>query len=233
MAISWANVKTIVYGVLGDTEGTNAFFSVAQVLDVCKSCLREIGERTHYYDMVVSGSLQIGTPTVGTNGYGVWRVEVDDHVVRPITSDKLRHTDPFWATRTGEPWFYLIDEFGTIPAQLFIRLYEIPDQDYTYKIFTYGEPTEPSDSVPTNLIHLPEWFAYCLAYGMLAKMFGYDTPMRNEEVASFYHNLFEDAIMRLRIRSFSRLSNEWEMNPSDQEYHYSIWSRLPSTITGP
>lgn len=233
MAISWANIKTFFYGVIGDTEGTNTFFSTAQVLDVAKSCLREIGDRTHCYDMVTSGSLQIGTPVVGTSGYGVWRVEVDDHVVRPITSDKLRHTDPFWETRSGEPWFYLIDEFSTTPSALNIRLYEIPDDDYTYRIYTYGEPSEPSDSVPTNLIHLPEWFAYALVWGMLAKIYGADTPMRNEEIASFYGMLFEDAVMRLRARSFSRLANEWEMDPSDQEYKYSIWNRIPSTITGP
>jgi hypothetical protein len=235
MAISWANVKSLVYGVLGDVEGTNTFFSVAQVLDVANTTMREIGDRTHFYDSQETGVTQpqVAVLTNALAAYGFWRIEVNGHVVRPITSDKLRHTDKFWEAREGEPWFYLLDEFQTDPEYIKIRLYETPNDEYTYRILGYGMPTMPSDSFAAYMVHLPEWFAYSMAWGMLARMYAADTPMRNDAIAAFYRMIFDDAVMRLRIRSFSRLANEWEVDPDAGGYKYSIWDRIPSTITGP
>lgn len=235
MAVTWANIKTLFYGVVGDTEGENTFFSTAQVVGWAQECLREIGERTHFYDLKYENAGSSGDPIINfaSANYGIWRVEVDDEAMRPITASKLRHNDRFWESRTGRPFWYLIDEYQTDLDAYMIRLYETPAADYTIRAFIYGVPTLMSDTNPTYNVHLPEWFAYSLAWGMLAKAYSADTQMRNEQIAGFYGGLFNDAILRLRARSFGRLKNEWEYQPEGPEAAMSIWDRIPSTITGP
>ena len=100
-------------------------------------------------------------------------------------------------------------------------------------VYGYATPTIQSDSNPTYNVHLPEWFAYSLTWGMLSKAYAADTQMRNEQIAAFYRGLWDDAILRLRARSFGRLKNEWEYQPEGPEIAMSIWDRIPSTITGP
>jgi len=236
VAITWANLKTQFYGTIGDVEGTNTFFSTTQVIQWANDCLRELGERTHPYDYQFQQSGTGGDPIitfVGSNIFQVWRVEVDEEVMRPITADKLRHGDRFWETRSGVPRWYLIDEYQTDLDAFKIRLYEIPSVDYDFVVYSYAAPTNPGDSTPTYNIHLPEWFAYSLTFGMLAKAYAAETQMKNDATAAFYQMMFDDAVLRLRVRSFGRLKNEWEFDPSSQEPRYSIWDRIPSTITGP
>lgn len=237
MAVTWANIKTLFYGTIGDVEGTNTFFSTAQVAQWAVDCLREVGERTQCRDLK---TVNVGTGGVGTISfsgvevYGVWRVEVDEVVMRPTTADKLRANDRFWETRAdGVARWYLLDEQNTDVGTTAIRLYETPASDYNFVVYSYGAPATPNDTYPTYNIHLPEWFAYCLVYGMLAKAFGADTQMRNDEIAAFYNMVFEDAILRLRVRSFGRLKNEWEYSTEEQGIAFSIWDRLPPTIPEP
>jgi hypothetical protein len=236
VAITWANLKTQFYGTIGDVEGTNTFFSTAQVLQWANDCLREIGERTHFYDLEYSNAGTAGDPYISFttyNVFSVWRVEVDEEVVRPITADKLRHGDKFWEQRSGVPRWYIIDEYQTDLDEVRIRLYETPPDDYNIVVYMYSAPLQPSDSNPTYNIHLPEWFAYSLTFGMLAKAYAAETQMRNFEIAAFYNSIYEDAILRLRARSNSRLKNEWEYQPSSQDTGFTIWNRIPATITGP
>lgn len=235
MAITWANLKTVFYGVVGDTEGENTFFSTAQVVGWAQECLREVGERTHFYDWEYENAGAADDPYVSFSAslYAVWRVEVDGEAVRPITGDKLRHGDRFWESRSGVARWYLLDEYQTDLDSFKIRLYETPSADYTINIFSYAVPTLMSDSNPTYNVHLPEWFAYSLVWGMLAKAYSADTQMRNEQIAGFFRGIFDDAILRLRARSFGRLKNEWEYQPEGPEIAMSIWDRLPTTISEP
>lgn len=236
MAITWANIKTQFYGTIGDVEGTNTFFSTAQVMQWATDCMRELAERTHFYDLAYANAGTGGDPYVifsSTNIFQVWRVEVDEELVRPITADKLRHGDKFWESRSGVPRWYIIDEYQTDLDSTKIRLYETPASDYAVVVYLYAAPTVPSDTNPTYNIHLPEWFAYSLVFGMLAKAYAADTQMRNDSIAAFYQSVYNDAVLRLRLRSFGRLKNEWEYQPSSQDQGFSIWDRIPATITGP
>lgn len=235
MAITWANIKTVFYGVVGDVEGENTFFSLAQTLGWAQECMREAGERTHFYDLKYENSGDGGNNTIylSSDIYGVWRVEIDDEALRPITGEKLRHGDRFWESRTGVARWYLLDEYQTNLDSFAIRLYETPSADYDIDVYAYAAPILMMDSSPTYNVHLPEWFAYSLAWGMLAKAYSADTQMRNEQIAGFFRGLWNDAILRLRVRSFGRLKNEWEYQPEGPELQSSIWDRIPSTITGP
>ena len=234
MAITWANIKTVFYGVVGDVEGENTFFSTVQALGWAHECMREAAERTHFYDQMYEAAVAAGVSSFTTGEfYNIWRVEIDDEYARTITADKLRHNDRFWESRTGVPRWYLIDEYQTDLDVYAVRLYEIPDADVNVDVYGYAPPTLENDSNPTYNVHLPEWFAYALAWGMLAKAYAADTQMRNDQIAAFYRGLWDDAILRLRARSFGRLKNEWEYQPEGPEIALSIWDRIPSTITGP
>ena len=236
MAITWANIKTVFYGVVGDTEGENAFFSTAQVLGWAQECMREAGDRTHFYDYEYKNSGLNGVSTISFSSnyiYAVWRVEIDGVPMKPITADKLRRGDRFWEARSGTARWYLLDEYQTDLDEFKLRLYEIPDGDYDVSVFSYAVPAMMGDTYQTYNVHLPEWFAYSLAWGMLAKAYSADTQMRNEQIAGFFAGLWNDAILRLRVRSFGRLKNEWEYQPEGPELRTTIWDRIPSTITGP
>ncbi len=236
MAITWANIKTVFYGVVGDVEGENTFFSTAQAIGWAYECLREVAARTHLYDYKMENSGTGGAATVifGTGSiYGVWRVEIDDEVIYPITAEKLRANDRAWESRSGTARRYVLDEYQTDLDTYTLRLYEIPAADYDVTVYAYGVPALMSDTNPTYNVHLPEWFAYSLVWGMLAKAYSADTQMRNEQIAAFFRGLWDDAVMRLRVRSFGRLRNEWEYQPEGPEFTPSIWDRIPSTITGP
>ena len=235
MAITWANIKTVFYGVVGDVEVDNTFFSTAQALGWAHECMREAAERTHFYDLMYEAAVSAGTSSFSTASglYNIWRVEIDDEYARPITADKLRHNDRFWESRTGKPRWFLIDEYQTDLDAYTVRLYETPDADVNVDVYAYAAPTLESDSSPTYNVHLPEWVAYSLAWGMLAKAYAADTQMRNEQIAAFYRGLWDDAILRLRARSFGRLKNEWEYQPEGPEIAMTTWDRTPSTITGP
>jgi hypothetical protein len=236
VAITWANLKTQFYGTIGDVEGTNTFFSIAQVAQWANDRLREVGERTHFYDYVVSGSGDSGVAEINfssSNVFGLWRVEIDEEAVKPITADKLRHGDKFWESRTGTPRWYLQDEYQTNLDSITLRLYEIPDADYDFVAYAYAAPIVINDTYPTYNVHLPEWFAYSLVFGMLAKAYAAETQMRDENIAAIYQKMWDDAVLRLRVRSNGRLKNEWEFEPSDQAPRGSIWDRIPSTIVAP
>lgn len=236
MAITWANLKTVFYGVVGDTEGTNTFFSTAQVLGWAVECMREAAQRTHFRDAKFEQGVSSGTASFNFGGaviYGIWRVEVDDEAMRPITGDKLRHSDRYWESRTGKPQWYLVDEYQTDNDPFTIRLYETPDADVDVDVYYYSAPVVLSDSTPTYNVNAPEWFAYAIVWGMLAKAYAADTQMRNDQIAQFYAGLWNDAIMRLRVRSFGRLKNEWEYQDGTDPVAMSIWDRLPTTIPEP
>lgn len=235
MAVTWANIKTMVYANIGDTEANSTFFSVDQILKWAHESLRELGERTHLYDLQYAQQGLADDPYIsfGNNMFQIWRVEVDDIAMRPSTVDGIRRRDRFWESRTGTPRVYMLDEYQTVLDTYKIRLFETPSADYEFTLFGYASLALPSTGSPTLNVHLPEWFAYCLVHGILQRAYLADTPMMSQEIAAFHAMVFDDAVMRLRVRSFGRLKNELEYQPESAPRTLSIWDRIPSTITGP
>lgn len=235
MAITWSTIKSLFYETVGDKTGVNAFFSQAQLVGFCQESLREVADRTHHYDYAYAQSVTAGTEetTIGGNHLQIWRVEVDGEYIRPITADQIRKHDRFWRSHTGRIDWYLLDEYQTDTDALAIRWYEIPAADADFIVYSYGIPSAPVYSGDTTQMHVPEWFSYCILYGMLARAYEADTQMQNIDTADFFRMMFDDAIMRLRARSYARLGSAWSVPNYDPDASLSIWNRLPESITPP
>lgn len=237
MGVTWQNVKDLVYESLGDTEGAEAFFTQATILRHCNECLREAAERTEYFDLDHETTSVSGTAeyTVNPGAFAVWRVEYDDEVCLPITSDELRRVDRFWSTRTGTPRFYLMDEIQDDADTVKVRLYETPNATGTsIRILCYWAGAAFTDVIAAYNLPLPEWFSYCLMYGILVRCYESDTEMQDFKKADFFRMLWEDALMRLRIRSFNRMNRKWRFKPAgNPERILNIRNRIAETIPEP
>ena len=234
MAVTWANIKDLFYEFVGDREGVHQFFTAAQLQGWLHESMREVAERTHFKDVEATQTATENLPTsnVPTYMYEVWRVEVDDEYVRPITAYEIRKQDRFWQERTGKIYWYLLDEYQTNPDTIVIRWFEIPASDAEFSIYGYGNPGLPNDSTDTNAMNVPEWFAYALLWGILARAYDADTQMRNRDISAFFRMMWDDAIMRLRIRSNGRLEG-WAPDHYSTDRSLSIWNNLPRTIPEP
>lgn len=237
MAVSWQNVKDVVYYTLGDDENVEAFFTNATIHAYFTEAMYEAADRSLWVDNItdtvtVSGASDISATT---GSLQVWRVEVDGEVCYPVTPNELRKSDRFWNTRTGKPRFYIMDEEQTNATVLTVRLHEIPNvSDLTVKIYAYGVPGVPSDNTPTLLVTTPEWFAYTVAFGILTRCYEADTEMQNFEKADFYRGIWNDAIGRLRLRSFGRLKRQWSFRPKGRPTRMlTLRNRIAETIPEP
>ena len=237
MAVTWQNVKDLFYETIGDREADGHFFATATVTDFANDAIYEASHRTRYCDYYEAGTTVAGTALVAVTAgrhVQVWRVEVDDEKMIPITTDEIRRRDRYWASRTGTPRFYMLDEYQLVGDVPLIRLFETPNTTGTaVKIYAYGPQYIITDASPTQNINVPEWFAYALLFGMLCRAYEADTEMQSFEKAEFYRMLWEDAMGRLRGRSFSRLAKRWEFKPQGKKRGLDIRNRIPEHIPEP
>ena len=243
MSVTWQNVKDMFYNCVGDNENVQAFFTETQAVSWARQAMRVAAERTNFRDfkyesIIDTTSYPDGVYPADASGlaYRVWRVEYEGEYLRPINADQIRKYDRFWQDRTSAtPTWYLLDEYQTqTSGLLYFRFYEKPSvDDDTFRVYSYALPGEINDAAPTQMLNIPEWFAYAVLYGMLERAYEADTEMANAETSAFFGMMFDDAVMRLRIRSNSRLPSEWSYNPIETDASLSIWNRLPENITEP
>lgn len=237
MAITWQNVKDLFYETIGDSENNGFFFDEATVTSFADEAIREASNRTRFSDAVAEQLSVAGDATINpTMGWfaQIWRVEYDGEKLIPITTDELRKRDRHWASRSGTPRFYMLDEYQTDSEDTVIRLFETPDaEDVLIRIYAYSRQYAINDSAPTQSLPLPEWFAYSLLFGMLERAYEADTEMQSFKKSRFYHMLWDDALGRLRARSFGRLNKQWVMRPSGKKPGLDIRNRIPQHIPEP
>jgi hypothetical protein len=241
MSVTWQNIKDLFYETVGDTEAAQAFFSEADVVAWANNALREASDKTDYSDLYESRDTDldtlVGYPTytmASINARRIWRVEYDGEALERTTAEKIRSCDRFWESRAGTPRFYLLDEYQTDADSISIRLYESASTDgVTIGVYAYGASDSINDAAPTQRINLPEWFAYSLLLGMLSVAYEADTEMQSYEKAQLYGRMWDDALHRLRIRSFGRLNKRWVVGKRRKNPSLNIRNRLPETIPEP
>lgn len=237
MSVTFQNIMDQFYATVGDSEAQQMFFTPATIKSFADESIKEAAHRTQFADHLdvqvsVAGSGTIVQTTQLSTS--VWRVEYDGEKLQPITTKDVRNRDRFWESRQGTPRFYMVDEYRTDTEYPAIRLYETPSQDdMDISVYSHGPQTLITLSDYTQTINLPEWFAYCVVFGMLERAYEMDTEMQSFEKSQFYHFLWEDSLMRLRVRSYSRINKVRVVRGSGEKAKYDIRRRMPEHIPEP
>ena len=225
------------FPILQDTEDGNAFFTVSQARNWANGAVLIIAEHAKHLDYsgtvaVVSGNSRI---EIGSVLGGVWRVEIDNKAIRPISKKRLRESDRDWSIRTGQPTFYFLAEENADPDRYFIGLYPKSDASYTATVYCYAKPaTFGAEDPATGRPQVPKWALPAVLWYMLANAYTADTIKQNHDLAAFYNRLFNDTLGRLQTRNASRLNKQWVVGSSGgRRKKYDLWDNLPDTIPEP
>ena len=235
--MTWQNIKDFFYETVGDTEAAQAFFVEDDVTAWANEALREAVERTEFADYhedqvsaAATALVTLGSPSA----IGLWRVEYDGEKLEPVTLDSIRRINRFWADYSATPVAYMLDEQAMTSDLLAFRLYPVPGaDDDNIAIYAYGVQYIISDTSPTQPVNVPEWFAYALVFGMLVRAYQADTEMQSYQRSDFYRMLWDDALMRLRGRSYGRLNKRWEFQQAGSSRKISARNLIPEHIPEP
>ena len=230
---TYADIKDAFFQATGDSEGTNAFFSNAYVERLANTALRKIARAANYYDAIDTGTTSAGTATISaTSSYQVWRVEVDDEALYPITKKELRQRDRRWLDQSGRPRYYYLDESlaGETPT---VGMFPNPGAAYSYKIFGFGRPIDCDDDNDSNLVHIPLWAINTVLYSMLADAYAADSYVRNDELASFWRAVYEDHLSRVKMRANEKIPKYWAVEADSRPQYLYLGDNLPELVPEP
>jgi len=212
------------------------FFTQVQVDRFANRALTEICARARYkevYELLdaVSGTLEY---SIAGNGYRITRVEYDDEVLLHIGRNSLRHADRDWATRSGTPKYYYLDEMYDDDDNLTVGLWEAPGTAGTDNIRVWYEamPNTAVGTLPLSKLaklDVPNWAVGAILFYMLHLAYLADTKMQNVATSAIYKMLYEDIVERLVMRSNDSSPKRWVMG-SPSSPTASVLNRLPERI---
>ncbi|RKX43972.1 MAG: hypothetical protein DRP64_07425 [Verrucomicrobia bacterium] len=236
MSVPYGDIYDDFNDITGN--GGNYFFADATIDRFANRALEETCERARYKDKAELVNVVGGTAVypVTSDGYDIFRVEYDDEILYPITREALRHQDRDWATRTGLPRFYYLDEiYASAQNYMTVGLWETPSTSVTngLRIWYHVVPNAPaSTSALTKAVavDIPEWASSAVLYFMLSLAYKVDTKIQNAGASALYSALYEDVLSRLIIRSNDRQPKTWTSGSASGPTR-NVLNRLPQRIT--
>jgi hypothetical protein len=230
----WQDIRNSFEDTVGDTSGY--FFSADTQARWANAALRDLCENARYKDGEYTRSVGggVGEYFVVATSYAVRRVEVDDEVMYPITKGELRRGYPDFASLSGRPKFYYLDETGSHPDYIKVGLFEAPGTSLTMRVWHDAAPN-PVANTTAGLaadVDVPDWAVGAVLFYMLALAYEADTKLRNVETARFYWGLYADTMERLVIRSRDRQPKRWVCG-SGAYPSVNVLNRLPVRIPSP
>ena len=225
-------IQDIIYNTISDDETNQHYITPAQIAAYGNKALQEIVERTEHYESTSGSTIPADTATAAVSNVSRFkRVEVDYEAMRPVTQSELRKYGYDWRARTGKPRFYYTDELRTDSDVTTIGLYPATSASYNLLVTIIRTPAAVS---LTSHMNLPEWCSEAVAWSILSDVYATDTEIMNLEASSFYRAIFDEAVIRIRIRSFDRLPKAWsyQSGPPDGS-DTSLWNNFPEEIPAP
>ncbi len=210
---TYADVTSFVREIIQDGDSNYRVVSDDDLDIWANEVMRELGEYAEYIDGedVAPAATVAGGGNISIEGdpYGVWRVEIEDEAIPPTTSRELYGMSRTYQQQTGRPRYYYRDGVSNyLSDELELKLWPIPNATYTLRVFT-TVPAEDLDSASgTNLVQLPLWAVPVLAWGMLSKFYSAETRMSNRGASAVFGLMYNDGMVRLRVRSYSRLQRK-------------------------
>ena len=211
---TYGDVVDFVRSIIKDPSASSRLASAGQMEIWANSAMAEISEHAEYIDYVLETNTSAGTSTVTFAGdplpLDLWRVEIDDKVIYPITTRKLYQSSRTWQTQTGTPRWYYLDSMRTL-TNPGVKFGLWPKANGAYKITAFYKviADELDSDAPTDKVMLPLWAVPGLAWGILSRFYESESRMQNLKTAQFYRTLFEHTMERVRARSFSR-QGSWD-----------------------
>jgi hypothetical protein len=222
------------------TRDVNRYhFSQGQVDRFANRALDDLCSRARYKDTEESVNGVSGTAVyaVTSDGYDVFRVEYDDERLVPITRNSLRTNGSDWASRTGKPRFYYLDENYSSQSYLSVGLWETPSANLTsgLRIWFHSVPTTAVGTTAGGLaadVDVPDWAAGAVLFYMLYLAYTADTKIQSFEAAAIYKMMYEDIADRLVLRSRDKSPKKW-VSGSSSGPSLNVLNRLPERIPSP
>lgn len=235
---TWQDTKDLFFETVGDTEGTNAYFSQTQVVAWANKALWEIAQACRPLDEVktfstVSGTALYGLSTTTQGVLGLSRVEIADKPICAVTRIDLSRGVRNWREQSGEPKRYYLDAPVADPDTYTVGLYPEPGAVYSARCYMQVVPTAVSDDADSDYIQLPKWAAPAVLYSMISDAYMSRGKAVDMEVAGFYRMLFEDTVYRLKARNLSRLNKCRTVGSRSSARVRSVRDLLPDTIPEP
>ena len=241
---TWKDMKDFFWPAVQDTEAGQMFFSIDQVVSWHNSALYEMAQHAQYFDDIKTQNTVVGTSKYATSTrdvFGLWRVEIDGQAIRPVTQKQLRDSDRNWATKTGKPKFYYLDNTTEAPGAGYVWLYPSPGSVYELRTYSYAQPSPadlPLDGEDENdessKISVPKWAIYGVLWYMLSEAYLAETRRQNLDTSAYYRMLYEDILDRLLLRTNDKLgSKSWSIGSTPTQGVNDFWHNLPDTIPEP
>ena len=215
-------------------DASRYHFTTAQVDRFANRALTEICERCRYLETfrlvnVVGGTSEYA---ILEDAYNITRVEYDKEVLYPVTRDSLRHADRDWASRSGLPRFYYLDEIIGAQDKLSVGLWETPSTSLAFglRIWYSKVPDAASTASSFTLLEIPDWATAAVLYYMLNIAYTADTKLQNFPTASVYEMMYQDVLDRLVIRSRDNNPKQW-VSGGPARPSRNVLNRLPQRIT--
>ena len=228
---TFADIKTQFYDLAGGgPEGSNVYFTANQVVRWCNKALQELAEDCLHLDSEEGDDETSATFSV--TGFSVWRVEIDDEVVTPISLSALARDVRRWREVVGRPRYWYIDglaENDDTGGAVRVGLYPTPSVEYSWRAYARDFPVDVSDALDTREMEVPDWAHIGVLHSMLADALSSETRIQNLAAAGVYRGMFEDVKDRLRQRSFSKMPVERPVG-SGRVRTVGIWDQLPDDI---
>ena len=210
---TYGDVFDAFYPLIGDSITAGTFVNSTQAYALANKAVRNLADESRCIDVITAltwtASSSTWVPTSGADYdfVSLWRVEVDDEKVLPITKDELRRRDREWQQRTGTPYLYYLDEEARDAAgNMTIGLYPTPDANVTVRFYAAINGYRGNNT--TEYIQLPKWAVPGVLYSMLADFYRMPGVRRNMQASKFYKALYDDVKARLVQESNARLPKD-------------------------
>jgi hypothetical protein len=234
---TYQNIKDFFWSAVQDTEAQQMFFTETQVLSWLNMAMTEMAQHSHYLDNIGTQNTADGTAAyvVGTDKIlAVWRAEIDDEAIRPVTTSQLRLNDRDWRTKSGWPRFYYLDNINTDPGYFTMGLHSLPDNVYELRTYQYLIPADLTTGSSAHKIRVPKWAIYGVLWYMLSEAYLAETMRQNFDTSAYYRMLYEGIIDRLMLRTNDKIgAKSWAVGATPTVGVNDFWHNLPDTIPEP
>ena len=241
MSVSYQSIRDQFDDVFGDPSRYRIplaqvdRFAARALVEICERCRYKV--HGHKQDSVIGQNVYSTSAATSVNpqGYDVFRVEYDDEILWPITTNNLRHQQRNWETASGRPRFYFLDEVSSSQVYPSVGIWEAPSSVVTdgVTIWYHPYPSSPSSSSGLTLavpVDIPEWACGAMLFYMLHLAYSADTQMKSPGAAAVYKMLYEDIMDRLQRRSRDNNPKAW-VSGRPASPTLNVMNRLPQRIT--
>lgn len=208
--MTWADLRSLFFNLVGDSRQANTFFSDAQVVGFANKALRDLGQRAMYSTYKFTATAPAGSKGVQVpDVYSAWRGEAElsgiSQVLGTTSREELLNDGPGRAEITGVITQWYTDQMRT-DSRAFIGFFPVPSADTDITFYFHAIPDSVSDSSPSATVDVPEWATLAILVHMMAQAFRVRAKKEDFEKSALFKAMYEDIADRLICRVNSKIN---------------------------